>query len=71
MEFDKDLRSIQEVRNLVARAKEAQRSLAELDQAAIDRICCAVAQACADKAEPLAKMAAEERGFGRWQDKVI
>lgn len=71
MEFDKDLRSIQEVRNLVARAKEAQRSLAELDQAAIDRICCAVAQACADKAEPLAKMAAEETGFGRWQDKVI
>ena len=71
MEFDKDLQSIQEVRNLVARAKKAQEELAELSQEQIDHICCEVAKACAAQAEPLAKMAVEETGFGNWQDKVL
>ena len=47
LEFDKDLRSIQEVRNLVARAVEAQRQLSELSQEQIDHICREVAAACA------------------------
>ena len=38
MGFDKDLQSIQEVRDLVARAKEAQKIFATFDQARIDRI---------------------------------
>ena len=71
MEFDKDLQSIQEVRNLVARAVVAQKELAKMSQEQIDRICCEIAQACAAKAEPLAKMAVEETGFGIWQDKVL
>ena len=71
MEFDKDLRSIQEVRNLVARAVEAQRQLSELSQEQIDHICREVAAACAAQAERLAKLAVEETGFGVWQDKVL
>ena len=32
MEFDKDLRSVQEVRDLLAQAKQAQRALAAMTQ---------------------------------------
>ncbi len=71
MEFDKDLQSIQQVRNLVARAVVAQKELARMPQEKIDTICRAVAKACAANAESLAKMAVEETGFGIWQDKVL
>jgi len=71
MEFDKDLQSIQEVRNLVARAVVAQKALAKLNQQQIDKICLEIARACAANAEPLAKMAVEETGFGVWQDKIL
>ena len=71
MEFDKDLRSIQEVRNLVARAKAAQAEFASFSQSHVDQICKAIADACAANAERLAKMAVEETGFGVWQDKVL
>lgn len=71
LEFDKDLYSIQEVRNLVAKAKTAQAEYAAYDQQRIDRIVYEVAQACAAQAERLAKMANEETGFGVWQDKVL
>lgn len=69
--MDRDLQSIQEVRDLVARAKAAQRQLAEMPQQKLDAICEAIAKACAAKAEPLAKMAVEETGYGVWQDKVL
>ncbi|HEM3194403.1 MULTISPECIES: acetaldehyde dehydrogenase (acetylating) [Streptococcus] len=68
---DKDLVSIQEVRNLVRQAKNAQRELAQMSQEQIDTIVKVVAKACYDERERLAKMAVEETGFGRWQDKVI
>lgn len=71
MEFDKDLRAIQEVRDLVARAKTAQAEYAGYSQEQVDKIVAAVAQACAAEAERLAKMAVEETGFGVWQDKVL
>lgn len=71
MEFDKDLQSIQQVRNLVARAVVAQKELAKFPQEKIDAIVCEIAKACAANAEPLAKMAVEETGFGVWQDKVL
>ena len=71
MEYDKDLQSIQEVRWLVARAVVAQKELAKLSQDEIDHICASVADACASQAERLAKMAADETGFGRWEDKVL
>lgn len=71
MEFDRDLRSIQEVRDLVSRARAAQEIYAGFDQAQVDRIVEAVAAAGAAQAERLAKLAVEETGFGVWQDKVL
>lgn len=71
MEFDKDLRSIQEVRDLVAKAKAAQEIYASFSQAQVDSIVKAVADACVANAERLAKMAVEETGFGVWQDKIL
>ena len=71
MEFDKDLRSIQEVRNLVEKAKAAQKEYANFNQAQVDKIVHAITVACEAHLEPLAKMAVEETGFGIWQDKVL
>lgn len=68
---DKDLVSIQEVRNLVRNAKKAQQELAAMSQEQIDTIVKVVAKACYDERERLAKMAVEETGFGRWEDKVL
>ena len=69
--IDKDLASVQEVRNLLKAAKEAQKKLAKMSQEQIDKIVKAIAEASAVNAEKLAKMAVEETGFGIWQDKVI
>ena len=63
---DKDLLSIQEVRHLIQRAKVAQQKLALMSQEQIDTIVKVVAKACYDQRERLAKMAAEETGFGKW-----
>ncbi|MDL2226498.1 acetaldehyde dehydrogenase (acetylating) [Deltaproteobacteria bacterium OttesenSCG-928-M10] len=68
---DRDLISIQEARNLVAMAVEAQAIYRELDQAAVDRVVEAVAKATEAQAVKLAKMANEETGFGKWPDKVV
>ena len=68
---DKDLVSIQEVRNLIRDAKKAQAELAKMSQEQIDTIVKVVAKACYDERERLAKMAAQETGFGRWEDKVL
>ena len=71
MALDKDLQSIQEVRDLIAAAKRAQAVLATYSQEKIDTICFAIAQAGARHAEELAKMANQETGFGKWEDKVL
>ncbi len=71
MTLDRDLQSIQEVRNLVACAKEAEKKLAAFPQEKLDHICAAIVEACMEHAEELAKMAVEETGFGRWEDKVL
>ena len=70
MEFDRDLRSIQEVRNLVAKARQAQGEYASYTQEQVDRIVKAVSEACAAQAERLAKLAVEETGFGKALDKT-
>lgn len=71
MSLDKDLQSIQEVRDLMKKARAAQKILSEWNQNQVDCLVKAVADACINHAEPLARMAAEETGFGNWQDKVI
>lgn len=69
--LDVDLQSIQEVRDLIANAKEAQKQLAKMSQEQIDRIVKAMADAAYANAEKLARMANEETGFGKWQDKIV
>lgn len=71
MTLDKDLQSIQEVRDLVAAAKKAEEQLSTFSAQQLDAICAEIAKDCAANAERLAKMAAEETGFGNWQDKVL
>lgn len=68
---DKDLLSIQEVRTLISEAKEAQKKLAKMNQMEIDKIIDAISKVGLEKSEELAKMAASETGFGKWEDKVI
>lgn len=53
---DKDLRSIQETRNLIRKAKEAQQVLATFSQKQIDAIVQAVSEATFNQREKLAKM---------------
>ena len=55
--IDKDLLSMQEVRELVEAAKEAQQELARMDQAQVDRIVRAIADAGVRNARRLAQMA--------------
>ena len=69
--YDKDLLSVQEVRELVEKAKSAQQELAAKSQAEVDRIVKSVAQAGVRNAQRLAKLAHEETGFGVEADKVI
>lgn len=68
---DKDLASIQQVRNLLYSANEAKKKLSRLNQQQVDKIVKAISDAASQKAEHLAKLAAEETGFGKWQDKKI
>ena len=45
--MDRDLQSIQEVRDLIARAKAAQKQLAAFSQRQLDDVCAAIAADCA------------------------
>jgi acetaldehyde dehydrogenase (acetylating) len=69
MAVDKDLVSVQQARDLVEAAHQAQGQLARFDQARIDRICEAMAQAALREAERLGKLAVEETGYGIPADK--
>ena len=69
--YDKDLLSMQEVRDLVEAAKEAQKELATKSQAEVDHIVKAIADAGVRNAHRLAVMANEDTGFGRVEDKVV
>lgn len=69
--IDKDLMSMQEVRELVGNAKEAQKELARMDQAQVDRIVKSIADAGVRNAKRLAQMAQEDTGFGVVDDKIV
>ena len=68
---DKDLLSIQQARSLAARAREAQRAMADFTQEKVDRIVAAMAEAARGQAERLARLAHEETGFGNVKDKTL
>ncbi len=70
MELDKDLRSRQETRELLAAAQTAFEELKRFDQAKLDRIVDAVADAGEKNAAQLAKLAVAETGFGNETDKT-
>src|SRR5262245_43880323 len=67
---DRDLASIAEARNLARQAKQAQLLLAEFSQDKIDAIVDAMAAAVTAQAEPLARLAVEETGYGVVADKI-
>jgi acetaldehyde dehydrogenase (acetylating) len=68
---DRDLISVQEARQAVERASEAQKKFAAFSQEQVD----AIVEACADAAtaagEQLARVAVEETGYGNVPDKII
>jgi acetaldehyde dehydrogenase (acetylating) len=66
---DRDLQSIQEARNLLRKAAEAQKVVASWDQDALDRVVAAMAEAGRQAARRLAELAVEETGFGVVADK--
>lgn len=70
MELDKDLRSRQETRELLAAAQTAFEELKRFDQAKLDRIVDAVADAGEKNAAQLAELAVAETGFGNEADKT-
>ncbi|MGA9406438.1 MAG: aldehyde dehydrogenase family protein [Bacteroidota bacterium] len=69
MPLDKDLQSIQEVRDLLTKAKEAQLAFRSYSQEQVDRIVKSMADAGFAEAERLGQMAHEETGFGKPEDK--
>ena len=66
---DKDLIAQQEARDAVEAASFAFESVAKLSQTKIDEICDAMANVALADAERLGKMAHEETGFGKPEDK--
>jgi acetaldehyde dehydrogenase (acetylating) len=67
--MDTDLQSIQEVRDVLAAAHEAQLQFRSFSQEQVDRICAAMAAAGASQAARLGRLATEETGFGKPEDK--
>jgi acetaldehyde dehydrogenase (acetylating) len=68
--MDRDLESIQRVRQLVERAAEAQKTLEHFSQSQIDAVIAACAEAGRRHAEPLARLAVEETTYGVVADKI-
>ena len=58
------------VKNLVVRARAAQKEFENSTQEQVDAACRAIAKAIFDNAEPLARMAVEETRMGVYEDKV-
>jgi acetaldehyde dehydrogenase (acetylating) len=68
---DRDLISIQEARQAVERAAEAQKKFAAFSQAQVDAVVEACAAAATEAGESLARLAVEETGYGNVPDKII
>jgi len=69
-ERDPDLASVQQVRDLVRAAVDAQQRWATFSQSQIDAVIDAMAAAATANAEPLARLAVEETGYGNVPDKI-
>jgi acetaldehyde dehydrogenase (acetylating) len=68
---DPDLRSVQQARELVTKARQAWETYAHFTQEQVDRIVEAAALAASSAAHELAKLAVEETGYGVVEHKFI
>ncbi|WP_350343936.1 acetaldehyde dehydrogenase (acetylating) [Proteinivorax tanatarense] len=68
--LDKDLRSVQEARDLAKRGKVATDQIADYTEEQINRILCNMVKVAKENAVRLAQMAVEETGFGKVEDKT-
>lgn len=69
--IDKDLRSIQEARNLARLGKIAADKIADYSEEQIDKILRNMVRVAEENAVCLAQMAVEETGFGKAEDKTF
>ena len=69
--LDKDVQSIQEARVLARQGKVAAQQYANYSEEQVDRILRNTVKKAIDNAVTLAKMAVEETGFGKVEDKVF
>lgn len=69
--MDRDLQSIQEVRQLIIEAEVAHTALKQLSQEDINKLVKCMSEAAYDNRELLAQMAADETTFGKVSDKII
>ena len=69
--MDKDLQSIQQARECVETAYAAFQQFSSFSQERIDAIVQTMAEAGLRAAEPLARMAVDETGYGRYEDKIL
>ncbi len=69
--MDKDLLSIQQVRDVVKKSKEAQKEYSKYNQVSIDKIVLSIVEEVSKYSSDLAKKAVDETGFGLWEDKII
>jgi len=69
--MDQDLQSIQQARECVEAAYAAHKQFTAYSQERVDAIVAAMAEAGLRAAEPLARMAVEETGFGKYEDKIL
>ncbi|MGL4731901.1 MAG: acetaldehyde dehydrogenase (acetylating) [Clostridium sp.] len=69
--FDKDLYSVQEARNLARLGKEAANKIANYNEEQIDKILRNMVRVAEENVACLAQMAVEETGFGKVEDKTF
>jgi acetaldehyde dehydrogenase (acetylating) len=69
MTLSKDLQSIQEARDLIEKAKQAQLAFRSFSQENVDAVVRAMVEAGYAASEKLGRMAHEETGFGKPEDK--
>lgn len=69
--FDKDLRSIQQARDLARLGKVAADKIADYTEEQIDKILRNMVRVAEENAVCLAQMAVEETGFGKVEDKTF
>src|SRR2546423_10775805 len=69
--MDRDLESIQEARSLLHTAHEAWKTFEHFTEEQVERILLEISKAGIANAEPLARMAVEETGFGNAEHKTL